>query len=233
MNPLAIPTAHGHIALAVWATPRVAASPEGAASARKAQKAEGRALARSGGCVVLNPAFTLRCTFAPKRARASRPGRDVTASTVTSIRPVARRRTGCRAQSWSEHQQHHRHHSKQELCDGIRRKQARIRHATALPEDDKRHCRGGRLGASALGAVRLDCPCSNQDVESAAVESLRSPVRYLVRWLREGVGKKERHHRHCRSHSAPRGAGTRRSGGCGRSRTRPDHVQRLWWAAPV
>src|SRR5215472_16754250 len=76
MNPLAIPTAHGHIALAVWATPRVAVSPEGAASARKAQKAEGRALARSGGCVVLNPAFTLRCTFAPKRARARWPGRD-------------------------------------------------------------------------------------------------------------------------------------------------------------
>jgi hypothetical protein len=42
----------------------------------KAREAEGRALARSGGCVVLNPAFMLRCTFAPKRARASRPGRD-------------------------------------------------------------------------------------------------------------------------------------------------------------
>src|SRR5215469_11235546 len=42
----------------------------------KAQEAEGRALARSGGCVVLNPAFTLRCTFAPKRARARWPGRD-------------------------------------------------------------------------------------------------------------------------------------------------------------
>src|SRR5215472_1590159 len=110
-------------------------------------------------------------------------------------------------------------HSKKELYDGIRRKQARIRHATALPEDHERHCRGGRLGAGALSAVRLDCPCSNQDIESAAVESLRSPVRYLVRWLSEGLGKKERHHRHCRSHSAPRGAGTRRSGGCGRSRT--------------
>src|SRR6516162_7850834 len=46
----------------------------------KAQEAEGRALARSGGCVVLNPAFTLRCTFAPKRARASRAGRNVTRS---------------------------------------------------------------------------------------------------------------------------------------------------------
>src|SRR5262249_52591316 len=55
MNPLAIPTAHGHIALAARATPRVAAYPEGAASARKAQKAEGRALARSSGCVVLKP----------------------------------------------------------------------------------------------------------------------------------------------------------------------------------
>src|SRR5215510_1034937 len=107
-------------------------------------------------------------------------------------------------------------HSKQELCDGIRRKQARFRHATALPEDDERHCSGGRLGA---GTVRVDRPCPNQNVEDNSVESLRSPVRYLVRWLREGLGKKERHHRHYRSHSAPRGTGTRRGGGCGRGRT--------------
>src|SRR5262252_63508 len=76
MNPLAIPTAHGHIALAVWATPRLRSSQREPQARGKAQEAEGRALARSGGCVVLNPAFMLRCTFAPKRARASRPGRD-------------------------------------------------------------------------------------------------------------------------------------------------------------
>jgi|AmaraimetFIIA100_FD_contig_111_596410_length_635_multi_11_in_0_out_0_2 hypothetical protein len=44
--------------------------------AREAQEAEGRAMARSGGCVVLNLAFMLRCTFPPRRARASRPGGD-------------------------------------------------------------------------------------------------------------------------------------------------------------
>jgi hypothetical protein len=39
--------------------------PQEAASAREAQKTEGWALARSGGCVVLNPSVMLRCTFAP------------------------------------------------------------------------------------------------------------------------------------------------------------------------
>src|SRR5262249_18421119 len=75
MNPLAIPKAHGHIALAVWATPRIAALPEGAASARKS--------ARGGGPGV-GPLRRVRRTepgihaalHAPKRARASRPGRD-------------------------------------------------------------------------------------------------------------------------------------------------------------
>ena len=41
MNPLAIPTAHGHIALAVWATPRIAASQEGAVSARESARGGG------------------------------------------------------------------------------------------------------------------------------------------------------------------------------------------------
>src|SRR5262249_56836781 len=41
MNPLAIPMAHGHIAFAVWATPRIAALPEEAASARESAKGGG------------------------------------------------------------------------------------------------------------------------------------------------------------------------------------------------
>jgi hypothetical protein len=55
MNSLAIPTAHGHIARTVWATPRIAALAREPQARGKAQEAEGRALARSGGCVVLNP----------------------------------------------------------------------------------------------------------------------------------------------------------------------------------
>src|SRR5262245_65269842 len=120
MNSLAIPMAHGHIALTVWATPRIAVLLEGAASARES--------ARGGGPGV-GPLWRVRRTE-PRRSRgvahlrlsALGPGRTMTASTVTSVRAVARRRTGCRAQTWREHQQHHRHHSKQGLCDGIRRK---------------------------------------------------------------------------------------------------------------
>src|SRR5262245_4935222 len=41
MNPLAIPTAHGHIAPTVWATPRIAALPERAASARESARGGG------------------------------------------------------------------------------------------------------------------------------------------------------------------------------------------------
>src|SRR5262245_2525034 len=123
--------------------------------------------------------------------------------------------------------------TKQEVQDGIRRKQKSFRHATRFSQDIGRRRRGRRPRTRAFGAVRVDRLGPNQDVESAAVESLRSPVRYLVRWLREGLGKKERHHRHYRSHSPSRGTGARRGGGCGRGRTRPGHVQRLWWAAPV
>src|SRR5262245_9351177 len=97
----------------------------------------------------------------------------MTAWTVTSIGALPNRLSSA---VMEKYQQHHRQHSKQELCDGIRRKQARFRHATALPEDDERHCRGGRLGAGTLGAVRVDRPCPNQNVEDNSVESLRSPV---------------------------------------------------------
>ena len=109
---------------------------------------------------------------------------------------------------------------KQEVHDGIRRKQTKsFRHATLFPQDIERRCRGCRPRTCALGAVRVGRLGPNQDVENTAVESLRSPVRYLVRWLREELGKTERHHRHCRSYSAPRGTGARRGGGCGRGRT--------------
>src|SRR6516164_2156471 len=109
---------------------------------------------------------------------------------------------------------------KEEVRDGIRRKQTKsFRHATRFPQDIGRRRRGCGPRPCALGAVRVERLGPDQDFESAAVESLRSPVRYLVRRLREGLGKTERHHRHCRSHSAPRGTGTRRGGGCGRGRT--------------
>src|SRR5262245_48752996 len=81
---------------------------------------------------------------------------------------------------------------KQEVRDGIRRKQTKsFRHATRFPQDIGRRCRGCGPRTCALGAVRVDRLGPNQDVENSPVESLRSPVRYLVRWLREGLGKKE------------------------------------------
>src|SRR5262249_18521993 len=76
MNSLAIPTAHGHIALTVWATPRIAALSKGAASARESARGGGPGWPALAGASYWTPAFTLRCPFAPKRARASRPGRD-------------------------------------------------------------------------------------------------------------------------------------------------------------
>ena len=44
--------------------------------ARESARGGGPGVGPLRGCVVLNQAFTLRCTFAPKRARASRPGGD-------------------------------------------------------------------------------------------------------------------------------------------------------------
>src|SRR5262245_12978396 len=102
----------------------------------------------------------------------------MTAWTVTSIGALPNRLSSA---VMEKHQQHHRQHNKQELCDGIRRKQTRFRHATALPEDDERHCRGGRLRAGTFGAVRVDRTRSNKNVKANPVEPLRSPVRYLVR----------------------------------------------------
>src|SRR6202048_2660865 len=103
---------------------------------------------------------------------------------------------------------------KQEVRDGIRRKQPKtFRHTARFSQNFERRGRSSRPRAFILRAVRVNRLGPNQDVEGAAVESFRAAVRYLVRWLREGLGKEERHHGHHRSYSAPRNPGTRRGGG--------------------
>src|SRR5262249_47561811 len=76
MNSLAIPTAHGHIALTVWATPRIAALSEGAASARESARGGGPGVGPLWRGRRTEPGIDAALHIAPKRARASRPGRD-------------------------------------------------------------------------------------------------------------------------------------------------------------
>src|SRR5262245_53991575 len=76
MNPLAIPTAHGHIAPTVWATPRIAALPEGAASARESARGGGSGVGPLRRVRHTEPGFRGVAHLRLSALKASRPGRD-------------------------------------------------------------------------------------------------------------------------------------------------------------
>src|SRR5690606_32370072 len=49
------------------------------------------------------------------------------------------------------------------------------------------HPAGRRPGRTGRAAVPAECPGGGQDVEDPAVEPLRPQLRYLVRWLCQGL----------------------------------------------